>query len=98
MVDADDSVESHVVIPSGEKWEVTRFIGNAAYDPHARVCLVWDYGTPNAQPLRSTHGDIELDVAHQLTGDGSKKLAIVLTNDTQSQQSMGGGFEAKVLP
>ena len=90
------SVVTHKVKPgAGETWQIYRFIGGATYSSDARVCLVWNIGgTP--EQLRSTHGDVDLSVQHSVVGDGTKELAIVLTNDSLVEKSLGGSFEARV--
>lgn len=96
MVPALSVKTSHVVPGNGEVWSISRFIAGAAYTPDARVCLIWDYQGQNQSVIRSSHGDVDLSVQHVITGDGSKKLSIILTNDTLVPKSLGASFEARV--
>ncbi len=85
---------SDTVIPDGETWELTRFSGGAAYLDDTIVCLVWDRGGGGEEILACTHGDQNQPlVIDPLVGDGTKKLAIVLTNDTESSRIMTGAWE-----
>jgi len=81
---------------SGEVWEVAHFQGSGAYLDDTTAAVVWDYGEAGAVIVAATHGDAEVHaVGYRITGDGSKVLAIVLTNDTDSAHVMGGRYEAK---
>jgi hypothetical protein len=94
-VAALDEEASDVIVPSGETWEITRFVGSAAYLPDTTASLVWDRaGTPEI--LYSTHGDGTFtDSTKHVTGDGAKVLSIVLTNDSATSQMMGGEWSAR---
>ncbi len=84
------------VIPNGDTWVVRRFIGAGAFIDDAHVCLVWDQGGAGETILRATHGDMDLrEIEHRLTGDGTKKLALVLTNDTNSERALGASWEGR---
>lgn len=90
----DDS--GGIVIPNGEKHAVYRFIANGS-DPNAYVSLIWDYGGDSEKIILSTKGDvdiilnIECDTCH-ITGDGSKMLKIIITNDNDLQSPIIGGL------
>ena len=99
-VAASSEAISDTVIPDGETWEITRFAGSAAYIDDTIVCLVWDRGGGGEEIITCTHGDQNLEYneeAVQRTGDGIKKLAIVLTNDTGVARIMSGCWEALIL-
>ncbi len=99
-VAATDEAISDTVIPDGETWEITRFAGSAAYLDDTIVCLVWDRGGGGEEIITCTHGDQNLaynEESVQRTGDGVKKLAIVLTNDTGVARIMSGCWEALIL-
>lgn len=85
-----------MIIPDGEVWEIQKFVGAAAYDEGTKACLVWDYGGAEVL-LYSTHGDGSFSGDDQLTGDGVKKVAICLVNDTASAQTLGGQFSGLVV-
>ena len=93
-VAAYDSEQHDTVVPSGETWTVLEFVGSAAYVATTTVRLVWDPdGTPIV--LATTHGDTRIVLEEEITGDGSKKLSIVLLNDTGSSQDLGGQWGAQ---
>lgn len=83
------------VIPNSETWEVTKFIGSAAYVDDTTASLYWDHTGAGETLLATTHGDAAIPLFTQLTGDGTKKLTIVLTNDTAAARKLGGRWEAR---
>lgn len=85
------------VIPDGETWQIQLFIGSAAYLAETVAKLVWDFGSANAEVISSTHGDAAIPVVKTLVGNGSKKLAIVLCNESGNAQTLGGAFEGKKI-
>jgi len=82
---------------SGKTWEIVRFVGSAAYSPDASVKLVWDLGGAGEEVIACTHGDTNLELVRQVAGDGAKKLALVLENDSLSARVLGGRYEAREL-
>lgn len=98
-VSASTELESDgVVIPDGETHAIYRFRANGA-DPNAYVRLVWDNGGDQEKIIASTKGDIDIlfdttGCTHCYTGNGTKKMSIVIenNNDTQSPY-IGGEFE-----
>lgn len=107
MIDRSDShyetvaalgrVVKEQVPANGKTWEVVRFIGSGAYLPTTAVKLVWDYGGAGEEVIAATHGDANVEMVRQVVGDGTKRLAIVLENDSESAQVLGGRYEAKEL-
>jgi hypothetical protein len=83
-----------VVIPNGQTWKVVQFIASAAFLDDTEVRLVWDLGGGTEEILGLTHGDMNMSLDKELVGDGTKKLAIVLTNDTAATHAIGGCYEA----
>lgn len=88
-----------VVIPNGEKVGVFRFRANGS-DPTAYVCLAWDWGGDSEKIFTSTKGDIDIymDVSSDIntvTGNGVKKLCVVIINDGMlASPIVGGSFDA----
>ncbi len=82
---------------NGKIWEIVRFVGSAAYLPETGVKLVWDLGGSAEEVIASTHGDANLELVRQVAGDGSKKLALVLENDSLAARVLGGRYEAREL-
>ena len=107
MIDRSDShyetvtalgrVVKDQVPANGKTWEIVRFIGSGAYLPTTTVKLVWDHGGPGEEIIASTHGDVNIEFVRQVVGDGAKKLALVLENDADAAQALGGRYEAKEL-
>lgn len=82
---------------TGKVWEIVRFVGAAAYAPDTSVKLVWDLGGAGEEVIASTHGDANVELVRQVPGDGAKKLALVLENDSLSARVLGGRYEAREL-
>ena len=85
------------VIPDGETWEIYEFEGSALFDPNCHVRLVWDYGGGGEELLYFTAGNIKTIINKQFTGDGVKKLSIVLINNSGSACVLGGCYNAYKL-
>ena len=96
-VGANSEVEHDEVIPNGETWKITRFTANGAYLDDTMVCLCWDRGGDDDELLAASHGDASIPMEKELVGDGSKKLTILLTNDTSSAHVMGGRWDVEVV-
>lgn len=107
MVDRSDNLYETVsalgrvvkdqVPASGKTWEIVRFVGSGAYLPTTAVKLVWDHGGAGEEVIAATHGDANVEMVRQVVGDGAKKLAIVLENDSACAQVLGGRYEAREL-
>lgn len=95
-VPALDEVVDDFVIPNGELWEIRKFQGSASYLDDTAVSLVWDPAGA-AEILACTHGDSSYNLGAQVTGDGTKVLRLVLSNDTNVARIMGGAWEARKL-
>jgi hypothetical protein len=87
---SSSTTEANTVVPaSGKEVTVTKFSGHAAYSVNSCVKAVWDYdGTEEI--IWSTKGDDTEEIHHTLTGNGSKKLAIVLENGEDGALVMSG--------
>jgi len=90
----EDSQE--FVIPDGETWEITRWNGSANAYRETHVCVIWDYdGTQEL--IAITYNSEKRDILRTFTGDGTKKMAIVLVNDSPNAERLGAEFDYKVL-
>ena len=87
---------------NGELICIHRFIASGA-DPEAYVSLVWDYQGAGEKIFASTKGDVDIrfdcaDTINQVTGDGSKMLKVIITNDdTNATPVIGGMYEVITL-
>lgn len=84
------SVNSETLVPDGETWEISEFVGSAAYVDNAEVKLCW-----GAELLASTHGDARIELDRQIVGDGVTKLCIVLDNAAANARSLGGQWRGR---
>lgn len=97
-VPASSATYEDQIIPNGETWIVQHVSGAAAFSPDVRVLIVWDRGGANEEILFATHGDSTKEIDRELTGDGSKKLSIVLENDLAEAATIGGSYVAVERP
>jgi hypothetical protein len=93
-VGAYGDAQSDIVVPDGKTWEVVRFLGNGAYLDDTAAELWWDKGGSEEILLAATHGDADILIEHQVTGNGARKLTILLTNDTSSAHVLGARWDA----
>jgi hypothetical protein len=93
-VGAQDELTSDWVVPDGEMWEIINFCGSAAYLDDTVVSLVFDPTGAN-EIIVCTHGDANLSPNRKVTGNGTKVLRIVLTNDTSVPRILGASWTAK---
>jgi len=85
---ASSSVETNeCILASNEKIYLTEFGGNAVYSKDVKVEIIWD-----TTILLATHGDTVQKTAEELIGDGIKILKIVLTNDSEQAETVGGYY------
>lgn len=88
--DQDDYVPAN-----GEVVELERFHGSASMNGKSLVKLVWDSaGTPEI--IAATHGEAEYHLGKKITGDGSKKLSIILVNDDSNSHVLGGQWVGRI--
>ncbi len=99
LVSGTSVVTDEIVIPTGEVWEIQKFIGNAGQDMKSIVQLVWKYQKPVAQrvTLALTHGDHTFEDIPSFTGDGTDVLAIVLRNDATKSHRLIGRYIGEVV-
>lgn len=98
-VSALDTDFSTGIIPAnGEKIAIYNFRANGS-EPTCYVALVWDYNGDEETFIASTKGDIDIsfdccESINQFTGDGSKKMQIMISNENiTASPIIGGAFE-----
>ena len=74
------SVDEYV-IPLGDILALAELGGNAFGSIDSQVKIIWDDGGDQQKVLVVTHGDTVQATQEVLTGDGSKKLKIALSNN-----------------
>jgi len=86
------------VIPNGETYQFIRFYGNASESPNTIVCIFWDKDGLDEDLLFTTHNDSILDkTSIEKTGNGVKKITIVLKNDLLQDEWLGAAWEAIIV-
>ena len=85
--------------PDGEVLIIVRAGGNSADNPDTNICVVWDPGGGSQEIIFSTYHDSVHDNIHKdFTGDGTKELRIVLTNDLSESSYLGGFVQGERVP
>jgi hypothetical protein len=85
-----------VIVPNNEEWGFYHFRANGS-DPNCYVVLAFDYGNAGEDIFASTKGDILIHNdtfcdCNIITGDGVKKLQIVLINNGSTLSPYIGGY------
>lgn len=94
QVAANGSETDDYTPAGGERVCLSYIGGNGCADPQAYVAVIWDpTGTPEI--LFATHGDASRPAERELVGDGSKKLRILLKNETATPQTIGAWYVAQ---
>lgn len=89
-VSSNSSEVDEFTPPSGTYY-ISKMGGNAGTSPDTVVVIYWDYGGAGEEVLFCTHGDADHQTVQlELTADGTKKLAIKLINDQQTDDFLGG--------
>lgn len=83
--------EQETAFLSGEKNYITMMTGDAIQSPNCKCEIFFGddllFVTHNSNTLAAPMGKYLVEVV----GDGTKKLKIVLTNDSGSTETIGGG-------
>lgn len=77
-VDADTELSSHIIPDDGTKVILKRFESNLPPLKDTNVCVIWDYGG-SGETIIATQNILSGVVVG--TGDGIKKLALLLSNN-----------------
>jgi len=84
---ASDSAISMIPDDQAEVY-LEKLIGNITQNKTATVCIVWDYGSENEEIIQIQDAAFKQFVG---TGDGVKKIALVLSNlETSEGVAIGG--------
>jgi hypothetical protein len=81
----------------GSTWEVVQFTGCGGQSVFTTAKLVWDFEGKSEEILAATHGDANCTLVRQVVGDGKKRLALVLENNSEHDLVLGGRYEAREL-
>lgn len=94
-VDNNTEDSDEYVIPNGDTWEVTFWNGSANAYRETHVCIIWDYAGAEEEIIAITYNSEKRYINRAFIGDGSKKLAIVLVNDSPNSERLGAELEYK---
>jgi hypothetical protein len=92
---SEDALE--LVIPNGEVWEIDSWSGSANPFRDTHSCLIWDFGGAGERILALTYTSLKTTIQEQFIGDGVKKLALVLRNDSLSAERLGCEFIYRII-
>lgn len=89
-------ISTGCVVPNGVSYGFYHFRANGS-DPSCYVVLAWDYGGETEDIFASTKGDITITNetfcdCNVMTGDGVKKLQIILINNGETESPYIGGY------
>jgi hypothetical protein len=96
-VDSLSELQSTGFTPeNGKQYGIYHFRANGA-DPSCYVVLALDYGDESEDIFASTKGDISITNetfcdCNVIVGDGTKKLQIILINNSDTQSPFIGGY------
>jgi len=76
----------------GKILEIMEVGGNADQTTETVVYIVWDLGGNEEEIVFSTHGDSNQKLIKRFTGDGIKKMSIVLNNREASVKTIGAWY------
>ena len=93
LVIAGSILVDEAVISNGQKIYVDNFVGNDATSALSACLLIWDYGGAGETVLWAINQGVGLQHSIRLTGDGVKKLAIVLDNACSQDYYMSAHCE-----
>lgn len=85
IVPPDSRIATSIVPPSGKKATVTAFIGKGEFSKDAYTAVIWDYQAvaPDVEVflhIEKGSGGMHPEDIQVVTGDGTKKLAVVCAN------------------
>jgi len=81
--------------PDGKEWLIESVEGVAPNSSEGWVALIWDYEGENEEILFLTYASNSKTINKIIVGDGVKRLAIVLHNESGADLAMGGEYKAK---
>jgi len=93
-VGGDDTEQFDYVVSEGKKFSLKEIVGSAVFSLDVKVELIWDAeGTPDL--IFAAHGCIGAKCMEELSGDGTKVLRILLTNDSSVTETIGMSYNGE---
>ena len=98
LVAASSSDSLDYTPADGESLVVVNAGGSSCNSPDSNVCVVWDPGGGQQEIILSTYRDTkQQDIGKIFTGDGTRVLRILITNDLAEAAYLGGYVQAENL-
>lgn len=90
--------DSHdVVIPDGETWTLQEWTASISDNRKTFATVVWDYQGGSEEIITVAYSSTSSEqIGMDITGDGIKKLSIVLVNDSSNDEIIGASFCARM--
>lgn len=90
--------DSHdVVIPDGETWTLQEWTASVSDGRKTFASIIWDYQGTSQEIISVAYSSVPTEkIGIDITGDGVKKLSIVLVNDSSSDEIIGASFCARL--
>lgn len=89
---AGESVQLDYVVPAGSELYISSCGGAATYTPLTSIGLHWD-----DEQLFVSYGDTLQQLDRSFTGDDTKTLSIILTNQDSVSRQLGGHWTGFLL-
>ena len=91
-VSANTTDSQDLIIPNGVTTNISVCYGESGLSPDSAICIVWDKTGAN-ELVYTTHGAGHDDLAaHEVIGDGAKKVTIELVNNSDAALTLGAGW------
>ena len=84
-VNSETTTTEEYTPANGEMLFLTSLGGDAATNDNVKVKIIWDTET-----LFTTHTSNTQPTSKEITGDGTKKLSIILDNQSSQTEEIGG--------
>ena len=83
-INASDTYTKEWTIPNGKRWTVTRFGGSCRESAQA-LNIALRFGTELIRKANMAGATCDLEMAKEFIGDGTKKIKVIMRNNSASQ-------------
>ena len=97
-VAASSSEDIDYTPADGQEFVVVNAGADSANMQDSNACIVWDPGGAEQEIILSTYSDAKQEnISKIFTGDGTKVLRILLTNDLSEATYIGGFWQGEFI-
>ena len=98
LVAASSSDSKDYTPADGQSFVVVNAGGSSCNSSDSNICVVWDPDGAEQEIILTTYRDTkELNIGQIFTGDGTRVLRVVITNDLTEEAYLGGYVQAEFL-